>query len=61
MKTTISMTEWPSKPLSFFTVLALSDFFIFLGLWRYIGWRLGLLLDLQTAEPKSNEDFDSLI
>lgn len=35
--------------------------FIFLGLWRYSGWRLGLLLDLQTAELKSNEDFDSLI
>lgn len=35
--------------------------FILLGLWRYIGWRWGLLPDLQTAELKSNEDFDSLV
>lgn len=49
MKTTISMTEWPPRPLYFFTVLALSGFFTFLGLRRYIGWRLGLLLDLRTA------------
>lgn len=35
--------------------------FIFLGLRRYIGWRLGLLLGFANCELKSNEDFDSLI
>lgn len=38
-----------------FTMLALSDFFfIFLGFRRYIGWRLGLLFDLRTANCELN-------
>lgn len=58
MKTT-DMTERSSKTHYYSTVLALGGF-LFLGLQRYIGWRWGFHLDLQTAELKLNEDFDSV-